>query len=80
MAGYRTGGEVDRKHRATQQGWAIAQVLSICSYGAMQPGLRQLDSIIFDCDGVLVDGEVPSCRCLSKVMATCGIWAEGQRV
>jgi len=33
-----------------------------------QPGL-----IIFDCDGVLVDSEVLSCRCLSKVLASYGI-------
>src|SRR5215475_9591710 len=47
--------------------------MSTCSYGAMHLGLRQLDTIIFDCDGVLVDSEVLSCRCLSEVLATCGI-------
>lgn len=31
------------------------------------------DLIIFDCDGVLVDSEVLSCRCLSEVLAGCGI-------
>jgi len=31
------------------------------------------DLIIFDCDGVLVDSEVLSCRCLSKVLAVHGI-------
>ena len=31
------------------------------------------DLIIFDCDGVLVDSEVLSCRCLSKVLASYGI-------
>jgi HAD superfamily hydrolase (TIGR01509 family) len=31
------------------------------------------DFIIFDCDGVLVDGEVLSCRCLSEVLARYGI-------
>jgi HAD superfamily hydrolase (TIGR01509 family) len=31
------------------------------------------DLIIFDCDGVLVDSEVLSCRCLSEVLATYGI-------
>jgi HAD superfamily hydrolase (TIGR01509 family) len=31
------------------------------------------DLIIFDCDGVLVDSEVLSCRCLSKVLAAYGI-------
>ncbi len=31
------------------------------------------DLIIFDCDGVLVDSEVLSCRCLSEVLAHYGI-------
>jgi HAD superfamily hydrolase (TIGR01509 family) len=31
------------------------------------------DLIIFDCDGVLVDSEVLSCRCLSEVLAEYGI-------
>jgi len=31
------------------------------------------DLIIFDCDGVLVDSEVLSCRCLSQVLAKYGI-------
>ena len=31
------------------------------------------DLIIFDCDGVLVDSEVLSCRCLSEVLAGSGI-------
>ena len=31
------------------------------------------DLIIFDCDGVLVDSEVLSCRCLSDVLASYGI-------
>jgi HAD superfamily hydrolase (TIGR01509 family) len=31
------------------------------------------DLIIFDCDGVLVDSEVLSCRCLAQVLATHGI-------
>jgi len=31
------------------------------------------DLIIFDCDGVLVDSEVLSCRCLSRVLAAHGI-------
>jgi len=31
------------------------------------------DLIIFDCDGVLVDSEVLSCRCLSQTLAGCGI-------
>jgi HAD superfamily hydrolase (TIGR01509 family) len=33
----------------------------------------QPDLIIFDCDGVLVDSEVLSCRCLSGVLAGYGI-------
>ena len=33
----------------------------------------QPDLIIFDCDGVLVDSEVLSCRCLSKVLSGHGI-------
>jgi len=31
------------------------------------------DLIIFDCDGVLVDSEVLSCRCLSNVLAGYGV-------
>jgi HAD superfamily hydrolase (TIGR01509 family) len=31
------------------------------------------DLIIFDCDGVLIDSEVLSCRCLSQVLAGYGI-------
>src|ERR1700692_4100640 len=31
------------------------------------------DLIIFDCDGVLVDSEVLSCRCLSQALAGYGI-------
>jgi HAD superfamily hydrolase (TIGR01509 family) len=31
------------------------------------------DLIIFDCDGVLIDSEVLSCRCLSKTLAAYGI-------
>lgn len=31
------------------------------------------DLIIFDCDGVLVDSELLSCRCLSEVLAEFGI-------
>ena len=29
--------------------------------------------IIFDCDGVLVDSELLSCRCLCEALAGCGI-------
>src|ERR1700676_983754 len=35
--------------------------------------MTQPDLIIFDCDGVLVDSEVLSCRCLSEVLAGYGI-------
>ena len=31
------------------------------------------DLIIFDCDGVLIDSEVLSCRCLSEVLARYGV-------
>jgi HAD superfamily hydrolase (TIGR01509 family) len=31
------------------------------------------DLIIFDCDGVLVDSEILSCRCLADGLAACGI-------
>jgi HAD superfamily hydrolase (TIGR01509 family) len=34
---------------------------------------HELDLVIFGCDGVLVDSEVLSCRCLCKVLATCGV-------
>jgi HAD superfamily hydrolase (TIGR01509 family) len=42
----------------------------------MELGQRELDSIIFDCDGVLVDSEVLSCRCLSEVLGRFGIALE----
>ena len=35
--------------------------------------MTQPDLIVFDCDGVLVDSEVLSCSCLSKVLAGYGI-------
>jgi HAD superfamily hydrolase (TIGR01509 family) len=35
--------------------------------------MTQPDLIIFDCDGVLVDSEVLSCRCLSETLAAYGI-------
>jgi len=38
--------------------------------------MTQPDLIIFDCDGVLVDSEVLSCRCLSEVLASYGITLE----
>ncbi|QPF89456.1 HAD family hydrolase [Bradyrhizobium commune] len=36
----------------------------------MDPG--KLDLVIFDCDGVLVDSELLSCRCLSEALAEFG--------
>ncbi len=42
----------------------------------MELGQRDLDLIIFDCDGVLVDSELLSCQCLSEVLATCGVRLE----
>jgi len=42
----------------------------------MEHDQRQPDLIIFDCDGVLVDSEVLSCRCLCEILATYGITLE----
>ena len=42
----------------------------------MEFGEREFDLIIFDCDGVLVDSEVLSCRCLCEVLATYGVRLE----
>lgn len=42
----------------------------------MELGRREPDLIIFDCDGVLVDSEVLSCRCLCEVLATYGVKLE----
>jgi HAD superfamily hydrolase (TIGR01509 family) len=42
----------------------------------MELGTRDLDLIIFDCDGVLVDSEVLSCRCLAEALEGCGIALE----
>src|SRR3981189_2602513 len=41
--------------------------------GLGKHAMTKPDLIIFDCDGVLVDSEVLSCRCLSKVLAGYGI-------
>ncbi|KJC41196.1 HAD family hydrolase [Bradyrhizobium sp. LTSP857] len=38
----------------------------------MANGQPEPDLIIFDCDGVLVDSELLSCRCLSEVLAEFG--------
>jgi HAD superfamily hydrolase (TIGR01509 family) len=39
----------------------------------MDPDRPEFDLVIFDCDGVLVDSELLSCRCLSEVLAEFGI-------
>jgi beta-phosphoglucomutase-like phosphatase (HAD superfamily) len=39
----------------------------------MDQGQPKPDLIIFDCDGVLVDSELLSCRCLSEVLAEFGL-------
>jgi HAD superfamily hydrolase (TIGR01509 family) len=35
--------------------------------------IRQFDLVIFDCDGVLVDSEVLSCRCVAAVLTRHGL-------
>jgi HAD superfamily hydrolase (TIGR01509 family) len=45
----------------------------IISGDFLRPAMIQPDLIIFDCDGVLVDSELLSCRCLSEVLMGCGI-------
>jgi HAD superfamily hydrolase (TIGR01509 family) len=42
----------------------------------MELGQHELDLIIFDCDGVLIDSEVLSCRCLCEVLAIHGVKLE----
>ncbi|MGF6312753.1 HAD superfamily hydrolase (TIGR01509 family) [Bradyrhizobium sp. i1.8.4] len=39
----------------------------------MDPRLPKTDLVIFDCDGVLVDSEELSCRCLAEAMIQAGI-------
>src|SRR5882724_8499800 len=39
----------------------------------METSMTKPDLIIFDCDGVLVDSEVLSCRCLSQALPGYGI-------
>ncbi|MHC2435783.1 HAD family hydrolase [Bradyrhizobium sp. USDA 4451] len=39
----------------------------------MDPRLPDTDLVIFDCDGVLVDSEALSCRCLAEAMVRAGI-------
>jgi HAD superfamily hydrolase (TIGR01509 family) len=54
--------------------WVIAQKLGICSAGDHGGvAMTEADLIIFDCDGVLVDSELLSCRCLSDALASHGI-------
>ncbi|MHC2337117.1 HAD family hydrolase [Bradyrhizobium sp. USDA 4454] len=38
----------------------------------MDPRLPDTDLVIFDCDGVLVDSEALSCRCLAEAMVRAG--------
>src|SRR5437899_394453 len=49
--------------------------MSICSdwHANLGTDMIKPDLIIFDCDGVLIDSEVLSCRCLSEVLARYGI-------
>src|SRR5437868_13401203 len=44
-----------------------------CSEGAGGLAMAKAELMIFDCDGVLVDSEILSCRCLSQVLAGYGI-------
>ncbi|MBR0693948.1 HAD family hydrolase [Bradyrhizobium lablabi] len=39
----------------------------------MEASLPETDLVIFDCDGVLVDSEVLSCRCLSEALNGVGV-------
>ncbi|MBR0783051.1 HAD family hydrolase [Bradyrhizobium iriomotense] len=45
----------------------------------MENSRGKLDLVIFDCDGVLVDSELLSCRCLSEVLAEFGIVLSAER-
>jgi HAD superfamily hydrolase (TIGR01509 family) len=51
----------------------IARFTSIYSPVPGKSAVTKPDLIIFDCDGVLIDSEVLSCRCLSEVLAGYGI-------
>jgi HAD superfamily hydrolase (TIGR01509 family) len=57
-------------------GGLLLRIWAYALMGGMEFGERQLDLIIFDCDGVLVDSEVLSCCCLCEVLATCGVRLE----
>jgi HAD superfamily hydrolase (TIGR01509 family) len=46
----------------------------------MDSQLPEIELIIFDCDGVLVDSEELSCRCLSEVLARSGIAVTTEQV
>ncbi|MES5483104.1 HAD family hydrolase [Bradyrhizobium sp. INPA03-11B] len=45
----------------------------------MDPRLPETDLVIFDCDGVLVDSEELSCRCLADAMVQIGIEMSTER-
>ncbi|MGY4402899.1 HAD family hydrolase [Bradyrhizobium sp. USDA 3315] len=45
----------------------------------MDPRLPETDLVIFDCDGVLVDSEELSCRCLAEAMVQAGIGMSTER-
>ena len=38
------------------------------------------DLVIFDCDGVLIDSEVLSCRCLAEILGKHGLQASLEEV
>ena len=46
----------------------------------MDPRLPETDLVIFDCDGVLVDSEALSCRCLAEAMVRAGIEISTEQV
>ncbi|WP_426440702.1 HAD family hydrolase [Bradyrhizobium genosp. P] len=46
----------------------------------MDPRLPETDLVIFDCDGVLVDSEELSCRCLSDALGQIGIEMSSEQV
>lgn len=45
----------------------------------MDPRLPETDLVIFDCDGVLVDSEELSCRCLTEALVEAGIEMSTER-
>jgi HAD superfamily hydrolase (TIGR01509 family) len=45
----------------------------------MDPRLPETDLVIFDCDGVLVDSEELSCRCLAEALVQAGIEMSTER-